>query len=90
MWPDLRKPDIIAHFKFHFITFLYLNVSASKVLALHSKIFEVTALQSSRNGKINFYIKYRENKLKVLIRKTDLTYEWSDAQTGNLHHHTMN
>ena len=44
--------------------------------------FEVTALQSR---KINLYRKYRENKLQALT-ETDVTYEWSDAQTRNLHH----
>jgi len=40
--------------------------------------FEVTALQSSSNRKINLYRKYRENKLQALT-ETDVTYEWSDA-----------
>jgi len=44
------------------------------------KPFEVTALQSSRNRKIDFYSKYRENKLQTLP-KTDVTYEWSEVQT---------
>ena len=38
------------------------------------KSFEVSALQSSSNRKINLYSKYRENKLQVLP-KTDVTYE---------------
>ena len=49
------------------------------------KAFEVTVLQSSSNRKINFYSKYRENKLQVLT-KTDVTNKWSDAQTRNLYH----
>ena len=49
------------------------------------KAFEVTALQSSSNRKIDLYSKYRENKLQVLT-KTDITYEWSKAQTRDLHH----
>ena len=36
------------------------------------KTFEVTALQSSINRKINLYSKYKENKLQAL-NKTDLT-----------------
>ena len=49
------------------------------------KAFEVTALQSSSNKKIDLYSKYRENKLQVFT-KTDVTYEWSKAQTQDLHH----
>ena len=49
------------------------------------KAFEVTALQSSSNRKIDLYSKYRENKLQALT-KMDVTYEWSEAQTRNLHH----
>ena len=49
------------------------------------KSFEVTALQNSSNRKIDLYSKYWENKLQVLT-KTDVTYEWSDSQTQNLHH----
>ena len=44
------------------------------------KCFEVTALQSSSNRKIDLYSKYWENKLQALT-KTDVTYEWSDVQT---------
>jgi len=51
------------------------------------KAFEVTALQSSSNRKINLYsCKYRENQLQVLT-KVDVTYLWSAVQTQNLHHH---
>ena len=49
------------------------------------KAFEVTALQTSSNRKIYLYSKYRENKLQALT-KMDVTYEWSDAQTLNMHH----
>ena len=49
------------------------------------KDFEVTALQSSSNRKIDLYSNYREYKLQALT-KMDLTYEWSDAQTRNVHH----
>jgi len=49
------------------------------------KAFEVTALQSSRNRKLDLYSKHRENKLQELI-KSDITYEWNDVQTQNLHH----
>ena len=48
------------------------------------KTYEVTALQSSSNRKIDLYSKHRENKLQALT-KTDVTYEWSAAQTRNLH-----
>jgi len=50
------------------------------------KAFEVTALQSSSNKKIDLYSKHRENKLQVLP-KTDVTYEWSEVRTRILHHH---
>jgi len=49
------------------------------------KAFEVTAVQSSYNRKIDMYSKYRENKVLALI-KTNVTYKWSNAQTRNLHH----
>ena len=49
------------------------------------KSFEVTALQSSSNRKIDLCSKYRENKLQVLS-KTDITYKWSKARTKILHH----
>ena len=48
------------------------------------KAFEVTALQSSSNRKIDSYSKYRESKFQVYT-KTDVTYELSGAQTRNLH-----
>ena len=39
------------------------------------KAFEVTALQSSSNRKIDLYSKYRENKLQVLPKLTNgVTY----------------
>ena len=49
------------------------------------KAFEVTVLQSSSNRKIDLYSKYRENKLQMLT-KTNVTYEWSEVRTRNLHH----
>ena len=50
------------------------------------KTFEVTALQSSSNRKIDLYSKHRKNKLQALP-KTDVTYEWSEVGTRILHHH---
>ena len=50
------------------------------------KAFEVTALQSSSNRKIDLYSKHRENKLQALP-KMDVTYEWSEVGTRILHHH---
>ena len=44
------------------------------------KVFEVTAIQSSRNRKVNLHSKYRENTLQALP-KTDVTYEWNEVQT---------
>jgi len=57
-----------------------------KLQLLILKAFEVTAPQSSSNRKIDLCSKYREKKLQALT-KTDITYEWSEAQTQNLHHH---
>ena len=50
------------------------------------KAFEVIALQSNSNRKIDLYSKHRENKLQVLA-KTDVTYKWSEVETQILHHH---
>ena len=50
------------------------------------KAFEVTALQSNSNRKIDLYSKHRENKLQALT-KTDVTYKWSEVGTRILHHH---
>ena len=50
------------------------------------KTFEVTALQSNSNRKIDLYSKHRENKLQALP-KTDVTYKWSEVETRILHHH---
>jgi len=50
------------------------------------KAFEVTALQSSSNRKIDLYSKYWENKLQALP-KMDVTYKWSKVRTRILHHH---
>ena len=44
------------------------------------KAFEVIALQSNSNRKINLYSKHRENKLQALL-KTDVTYKWSEVET---------
>ena len=49
------------------------------------KAFAVAALQCSSNRKIDLYSKHRKDKLQVLT-KMDVTYEWSDVQTRNLHH----
>ena len=49
------------------------------------KAFEVAALQSSSNRKIDLYSKYREHKLQALS-KTHVTYEWSEVGTQILHH----
>ena len=50
------------------------------------KAFEVTALQSNSNRKIDLYSEHRENKLQALP-KTDVTYKWSEVGTRILHHH---
>ena len=50
------------------------------------KTFEATVLQISRSRKIDLYSKYRENELQALT-KADVTYEWSDGKTQDLHHH---
>ena len=57
MWPDLRKPDIIAHFSNYILLYFYNLHTQMYVLAkfqLHIlKAFEVTALQSNSNRKID-------------------------------------
>ena len=51
------------------------------------KAFEVAALQSNSNRKIDLYSKHsRENKLQALPKK-DVTYKWSEVPTRILHHH---
>jgi len=50
------------------------------------KGFEVIALQSNSNRKIDLYSKHRENKLQALL-KTDVIYKWSEVETRILHHH---
>ena len=44
------------------------------------KAFEVTALQSNSNRKIDLYSKHRDNKLQALP-KMDVTYKWSEVGT---------
>ena len=73
-------------FKFHFINLHVQMYLLAKFQLSILKAFDVTAVQSSNNRKIDLYSKYWENKLQALT-KTDVTYEWSDAQTQNLHHH---
>ena len=50
------------------------------------KAFEVTALQSNSNRKIDLYSKHRENELQAL-HKMDVTYKWSEVGTRILCHH---
>jgi len=76
MWPDLQKPDIIAHFSnsIYYIFVIYIP-KCTYVLKFQFHIprtFEVTALQDSSNRKIDLNSKYRENKLQVLT-KTNVT-----------------
>jgi len=52
------------------------------------KAFEVTALQSNSNRKIDLYSKHKENKLQVLP-KTVVTYKWSEVGTQILHHNVF-
>ena len=68
---------------FYYIWIIYIPLAKFRLHTLKS--FEVTALQSSSNRKIDLYSKHRENKLQALT-KTDLTYEWSNAQTWNLYY----
>ena len=94
MWPDLRKPNIIAHFSNSILLHFYNLHTQMYVLAKFQlyvlKAFEVTALQSNSNRKIDLYSKHshRENKLQALP-KTDVqvTYKWSEVGTRILHHH---
>ena len=50
------------------------------------KSFEVTALQSNSNKKINLYSKHKKNKLQALP-KMDVTYKWNEVGTRILCHH---
>ena len=90
MWPDLRKPDIIAHFSNSILLHFYNLHTQMYVLAKFQlrilKDFEVTALQSNSNRKIDLYSKHRENKLQALP-KTDVTYKWSEVGIWILYHH---
>ena len=75
---DLQKPDIIVHFS-HSISLHFCNLHTQMYVLVKFWLcflqdFEVTALQSSSNRKIDLYSKYRENKLQV-ISKTDVTYK---------------
>ena len=90
MWPDLRKPDIIAHFS-NSILLHFDNVHTQMHVLVKFqlrilKAFEFIALQSNSNRKIDLYSKHRENKLQALP-KTDVTYKWSEVGTRILHHH---
>jgi len=89
MWPDLRKPDIIAHFSNSILLHFYnLHTQMYKLAKFQLRIlkaFEVTALQSNSNRKIDLYSKHRENKLQALP-KTDVTYKWSKVGTWILYH----
>ena len=90
MWPDLRKPNIIAHFSNSILLHFYNLHTQMYVLAKFQlyiiKAFEVTALQSNSNRKIDLYSKHRESKLQALP-KTDVTCKWSEVMTQILHHY---
>ena len=90
MWPDLRKPDIIAHFSNSILLHFYNLDTQMYVLAKFQlfilKAFVVTALQSNSKRKIDLYSKHRENKLQALP-KTDVTCKWSEVGTRILYHH---
>ena len=84
-WSDLY---IIVHIS-NSIFITLLKSTCPSILAkfqLHILIaFEITALKSSSSRKINLCSKHRENNLQVLT-KTDVTYEWNNAQIRTLHH----
>ena len=90
LWPDLRKPDIIAHFSNSILLYFYNLHTQLYMLAKFQlrilKASEVTALQSSNNRKIDLWSKHRENEL-YMLPKVDVTYEWSEVGTQILHHH---
>ena len=90
MWLDLGKPDIIAHFSNAILLHFYNLHTQMYVLAKFQlrilKAFEVIALKSNSNRKIDLYSKLRENKLQALP-KTDVTYKWSEVGTRILYHH---
>ena len=85
-----EKPVIIAHFSNSILLHFYYLHTQIYVLAKFQlrilKAFEVTALQSNSNKKIDLYSKHRENKLQALT-KTDVTYKWNEVGTRILHHH---
>ena len=82
-------PDIIAHFSntilLHFYNLPTQLCVLAEVSALYFKSFWSYSPTSSSNRKIDFYSKYRENKLQTLT-KTNVTYEWSEVRNRNLHH----
>ena len=90
MWPDLWKGNIIAHFQIPFYYIFCNQHTQIHVLAKFQlcilKCFEVTALKSSSNRKIDLYSKFTENKPQALP-KMDVTFEWSEVQTWILYHH---
>ena len=75
-----------AFFKFHFYNLHTQIYVLAKFQLCILKAFEVTALQSNSNRKINLYSKHRENKLQALP-KMDVTYKWSEVGTRILCHH---
>ena len=90
LWPVLWKPDIIVHLSNSILLHFY-NLHTQMYLLVKFqlrilKAFEVTALQSSSNRKINLYSKYREYKLQALT-ETYVTYEWSEAGKSVSWHH---
>jgi len=50
------------------------------------KAFEVTAPQSSSIRKIDFTVSIRKINYRRLLKWINLQYEWSGAQTRDLHH----
>ena len=82
MWPDLRKPDTIAHFLISCLLNIYnlhsLMYSLARFQLRMPITLGVTALWSSSNRKFNLYARYWENKLQALT-KTMVTYEQKDV-----------
>ena len=84
------KSDIIVHFLNSILLHFYKLHTQIYVLAKFElrilKAFEVTALKSSSNRKIDLYSKHRGNKLQALP-KMNVTCEWSKVATQILYHH---
>jgi len=89
MWPDLWKPDIIAHFQipFYYIFIIYIPKCTFWLIFFH--ILKILKLQPYKVAVIERSIctvRHRENKPQVLP-KTGVTYEWNEVRIRILYHY---